>query len=52
MDYEKMTIKLRQSIQDADQIAMENGNQEITTEHVLLALLRQKDGLLPPCSIR
>jgi ATP-dependent Clp protease ATP-binding subunit ClpB len=48
MDYEKMTIKLRQSIQDADQIAMENGNQEITTEHVLLALLRQKDGLLPP----
>jgi ATP-dependent Clp protease ATP-binding subunit ClpB len=48
MDFEKMTIKLRQAIQDADQIAAQNGNQEITTEHVLLALLRQKDGLLPP----
>jgi ATP-dependent Clp protease ATP-binding subunit ClpB len=48
MDFDKMTIKLRQAIQDADGIANDNGNVEITTEHVMLALLRQKEGMLTP----
>ncbi|MFA6844817.1 MAG: ATP-dependent chaperone ClpB [Sphaerochaetaceae bacterium] len=48
MDFEKMTIKLRQAFGDADSLANENGNAEITTEHLLLALLQQKEGLLAP----
>ncbi len=48
MNLDKMTLKLRQAIQDADMISNENGNAEITTEHVLLALLSQKEGLLSP----
>lgn len=48
MNLDKMTIKLRQAISDADMLANEHGNAEITTEHLLLALLGQKEGLLPP----
>jgi len=48
MNLDKMTIKLRQAIADADMLANEHGNAEITTEHLILALLDQKDGLLPP----
>jgi ATP-dependent Clp protease ATP-binding subunit ClpB len=43
-----MTIKLRQAIGDADMLAHDRGNAEVTTEHLLLALLSQKEGLLPP----
>jgi ATP-dependent Clp protease ATP-binding subunit ClpB len=48
MNLDKMTIKLRQAIQDADALANENGNAEITTEHLLLSLIAQKEGLLSP----
>jgi ATP-dependent Clp protease ATP-binding subunit ClpB len=48
MNLDKMTIKLRQAIQDADTLANDNGNAEITTEHLLLSLLSQKEGLLSP----
>lgn len=48
MNLDKMTIKLRQAIQDADALANEHGNAEITTEHLLLSLLSQKEGLLAP----
>ncbi|MGE4585403.1 MAG: ATP-dependent chaperone ClpB [Sphaerochaeta sp.] len=48
MNIDKMTIKLRQAIGDADILANEKGNAEIATEHLLLALLAQKEGLLPP----
>lgn len=48
MNTDKMTIKLRQAIGDADLLANERGNAEIATEHLLLALLNQKEGLLSP----
>ncbi len=48
MNSDKMTIKLRQAIGDADMLAHDRGNAEVTTEHLLLALLSQKEGLLPP----
>ncbi|MCH3917795.1 MAG: ATP-dependent chaperone ClpB [Spirochaetia bacterium] len=48
MDMESLTIKLKEAIQSAGSIAHEAGNPEITTEHVLLALLQQKEGLLGP----
>ena len=50
MNSDKMTIKLRQAIGDADMLAHDRGNAEITSEHLLLALLSQKEGLLPPLS--
>ncbi|NCC65074.1 MAG: type VI secretion system ATPase TssH, partial [Spirochaetia bacterium] len=48
MNIDSMTIKLRQAIGDADMLANEHGNAEISTEHLLLALLAQKEGLLTP----
>ena len=48
MNSDKMTIKLRQAIGDADMLAHDRGKAEVTTEHLLLALLSQKEGLLPP----
>ena len=48
MNIDKMTIKLRQAVGDADLLANEQGNAEITSEHLLLALLAQKEGLLSP----
>ncbi len=48
MNVEKMTIKLREGVQGADTLAHEYNNSTIDTEHMLLALLEQKDGLLTP----
>ena len=48
MNIDKMTIKLRQAVGDADLLANERGSAEITSEHLLLALLNQKEGLLSP----
>jgi ATP-dependent Clp protease ATP-binding subunit ClpB len=48
MQFDKMTVKLREAVQSADSIAHAYNNPVIETEHLLLALLRQKDGLLPP----
>jgi ATP-dependent Clp protease ATP-binding subunit ClpB len=48
MNIDKMTIKLRQAIGDADALANKHGNAEISSEHLLYALLSQKDGVLIP----
>ena len=43
MNIDKMTIKLRQAVGDADILANERGSAEIASEHLLLALLNQKE---------
>jgi len=48
MNIESMTIKMREAIQSAFSIANENGNPQITTEHIILALLNAQEGLLSP----
>ncbi|MDD5454777.1 MAG: ATP-dependent chaperone ClpB [Candidatus Ratteibacteria bacterium] len=48
MQLEKFTIKTQEAIQKAQSIASENGNQEITAEHLLLALLQTEDGIVSP----
>jgi len=48
MNIDKMTIKLRQGLSDADALANANGNAEISSEHLLAALLSQKEGVLIP----
>lgn len=48
MQFDKMTVKLREAIQTADSLAHEYNNPVIESEHLLLSLLRQRDGLIPP----
>ena len=48
MNVDKMTIKFREAIQAADTLAHDNHNPVIESEHLFLALLRQKEGLLAP----
>ena len=48
MNYEKFTIKTQEALQEASSIAIKNDNSEISTEHVLLALLEQQDGMVTP----
>lgn len=48
MNYENFTIKTQEAIQEASSIANRKDNSEIGSEHVLLALLEQQDGLIVP----
>ncbi len=47
MNIQKFTQKSVEAINDCEKLAYEYGNQEIEQEHLLYALLRQQDGLLP-----
>ena len=46
MNENKLTQKSQEAIQAAQSIAIELGHQEIDSEHLLLALLRDSDGLV------
>jgi ATP-dependent Clp protease ATP-binding subunit ClpB len=45
---DKLTVKSREALADADQLARRRGHQEISPVHVLLSLLRQQDGIVRP----
>ncbi|MBM4038549.1 MAG: ATP-dependent chaperone ClpB [Planctomycetes bacterium] len=45
--FEKFTIKAREAVQAAQQLATDYGHQEIDGVHMLAALLHQKDGVVP-----
>lgn len=47
MNINTYTEKARQAIVDAQQLASEYGQSQIAPEHLLLALLRQNDGIVP-----
>jgi ATP-dependent Clp protease ATP-binding subunit ClpB len=47
MDFNRYTEKLQEAIRAAQSIAVQHGNQQIDTEHLLLALLDQEGGLAP-----
>ncbi|HQR37554.1 MAG TPA: ATP-dependent chaperone ClpB [Blastocatellia bacterium] len=47
MDFNRLTQKAQDSIRAAQTIAVRNGQQEISPEHVLAALLEQQGGLAP-----
>ena len=47
MNIQKFTQKSMEAIQDCEKLAYEYGNQEIEQEHLLVALMRQEDGLIP-----
>ena len=48
MDYEKLTIKAQEALNQASAIAQKADHSQIEVEHILLALLRQDDGIVPP----
>lgn len=48
MDYEKLTTKTRQAVQDAGAFAMKNDHSAIEPEHLAYALIEQQDGIVPP----
>src|SRR6195256_1590067 len=45
---DRLTEKTQEAIQQAQALAQEAQHQEITPEHLLLALLQQQDGTVPP----
>ena len=48
MDYEHFTLKTQDALQAASALAQQNDHSEIGAEHLLAALLQQKDGVIPP----
>ncbi len=48
MNADKLTVKAAEALQAAQSQAMQQGNPEITPEHLLLALVTQEDGIVPP----
>jgi ATP-dependent Clp protease ATP-binding subunit ClpB len=48
MRFDQLTIKAQEAIQEAQRDARARGNAELTPDHVLLALLRQNEGVVVP----
>ncbi|MDR1742051.1 MAG: ATP-dependent chaperone ClpB [Synergistaceae bacterium] len=47
MDFNKLTRKSQEAVSEAQSIAVSYKNQEVDVEHLLLALLRDENGLVP-----
>jgi len=47
MDFNKLTQKTQEAVQQAQNLAVELGHQAVDAEHLLLAMCRQDDGLVP-----
>lgn len=48
INMDKMTQKVQEALVESSRIAQSNNNQSIELEHLLLALIQQKDGIVPP----
>jgi len=48
MDYDKFTIKTQEALNEAAGIAQKSDHSQIESEHLLLALLRQENGIVTP----
>ncbi|MBU3158440.1 ATP-dependent chaperone ClpB [Clostridium frigoris] len=47
MDVEKLTVKVQQSLNEAQSLAVKNNHQQVDTVHLFAALIAQEDGLIP-----
>lgn len=47
MDLNKFTQKCQEAVSQAQTLAVEHGHSEIDVDHLLVALLKQQDGLVP-----
>lgn len=48
MNMNRLTVKAREAIEGAIEIASRHGHQAVESEHLLLALMEQEDGLVRP----
>jgi len=48
MNYERLTIKAQEALQEATSIANTYNHSMLDPEHMLLALIQQRDGVIPP----
>ena len=46
--YDRLTIKAQESIEGASQVARKYNHSQIEPEHILSALVNQKEGVIPP----
>jgi len=47
MRFDKLTLKAQEALQEAQALAEKNEQQQLEPEHLLLALIRQSDGIIP-----
>ncbi len=52
MRTDKLTIKTREALADAQEFAAGLKHQELTPEHVLVSLVRQQDGIVAPLMLK
>jgi ATP-dependent Clp protease ATP-binding subunit ClpB len=52
MDFNRLTQKSQEAVQEAQSIAIQHGNQQVDVEHLLLAMLQQENGLAPSILLR
>ncbi len=50
--FDKMTVKAQEAVQEAQEIAARHENQAVEPLHLLVALVEQKDGVVPPLLAR
>jgi len=50
--FDKMTVKAQEAVQESQEIAARHENQAIEPLHLLVALVEQKDGVVPPLLAR
>ena len=48
MRFDKFTLKAQEVIQNSQDLASKKGHQQIEPEHLLYALLEQREGIIPP----
>ena len=48
MRFDRFTLKAQEMLQDTQQLAERFGHQQIEPEHLLKAILEQRDGVVPP----
>ncbi|MBR6348408.1 MAG: AAA family ATPase, partial [Spirochaetales bacterium] len=48
MNIDKFTIKMKEALQGAENLASRNNNAQIDNEHIFLAVLQQQDGIAEP----
>ena len=46
--WDKLTVKAQEAVQQANDVAAENGNPELLPVHILAALVRDREGIVPP----
>jgi ATP-dependent Clp protease ATP-binding subunit ClpB len=52
INMDKMTQKVQEALVESSRIAQTNNNHSIEHEHLLLALIQQKDGIVPPILVK